>query len=101
MQILETQLKAQDRTLKQLKRTSRIAIYELFGRGGVLYGYEVIVIKVHPQGQIMGRQYPEREGYPANEDWGRSAWSYPKIGLAEAEKRFNGLVKAEQEGQLE
>jgi hypothetical protein len=100
MQILETELKIQNRTLKQLKRQGRVAIYELLGRGGVLYGYEVVIVKIRPAENAFGRDYPEREGYPANEDWGHLAWSYPTDGIREAEKRFDGLLKAIQEGRL-
>jgi hypothetical protein len=100
MQILETELKAQNRTLKQLKREGRVAIYELLSRGNLLYGYEVIIVKILPARNIMGRDYPEREGYPANEDWGDLAWSYPNTAFQSAAKRFEGLVKDEQAGRL-
>jgi hypothetical protein len=100
MQLLEIEVKAQNRTLKQLKRKGRVAIYELLSRGNILYGYEVIIVKTLPARNIMGRDYPEREGYPANEDWGDLAWSYPNTTLQLAMKRFEGLIKAEQEGRL-
>jgi hypothetical protein len=100
MQVLELELKAQNRTLKQLKREGRVAIYELLSRGSLLYGYEVIIVKILSATNIMGRDYPEREGYPANEDWGDLAWSYPNTALESAIKRFEGLVKDEQAGRL-
>jgi hypothetical protein len=76
MEKLATEFKVQNRTLKQIKRTDRVAIYELYGANGMLYGFEVVIIKIHPAEEIRGRIYPEREGYPANEDWGTLAWSY-------------------------
>ena len=49
-----------------MKRQGMVAIYELFGRGRVLYGYEVIIVKVLPAEIIVGRDYPEREAYPSS-----------------------------------
>lgn len=98
MKSIETELNVQNRTLKQLKREGNVAIYELFGRGRVLYGYEVVIVKIHPAETILGREYPEREGYPANEDWGDLAWSYGSNHLKDAMKRFNGLVEEDQKG---
>lgn len=69
MQNLTTELKVQDRTLKQVKREGRVALYELYGANGMLYGFEVVIVKIHPAEEIHGRFYPEREGYPKNEDW--------------------------------
>ena len=41
-----------------------MAIYEVSNRAGILYGFEVIEIKIHPAQEILGRCYLEREGYP-------------------------------------
>jgi hypothetical protein len=61
MQTLATDLKIQNRTLRQLKRTGLIAVYDVRNEGEMLLGYEVIRIKVAPEGEIFGKQYPERE----------------------------------------
>ena len=53
MEALETKLRVQNRTLKQIKRQGRVALYALYGAGNE-YGYEVILIKVHPA-QIISR----------------------------------------------
>jgi hypothetical protein len=101
MKLLPSELTSQNRTLKCLKRRGRIAIYELYGRGHVLYGYEIIIIKTHPAETLpSGKSYLEREGYPANEDWGDLAWSYGKNFQKEAFERFEGLLSDEQEGRL-
>jgi hypothetical protein len=100
VKLLPAELTCQNRTLKQLKRQGRVAIYELFGQGRVLYGYEVVIVKILPAKNIYGRDYPEREGYPANEDWGDLAWSYPNTALETAMKHFDSLVNDEQEGRL-
>lgn len=93
MRTLETEIRYQGRTLKQTKREGRVALYELYGAGGVLYGYEVIIVKIHPAESIRGHEYPEREGYPANEDWGTLAWSYGRNDQNGALARFQGLVR--------
>ena len=92
MKELEFEIKVQNRTLKQIKRQGRAALYALYGPGNELYGFEVILIKVHPAEIIQGRPYPEREGYPANEDWGRLAWSYGRNDEKVALKKFEGLA---------
>ena len=38
--------------------------------------YEVFYIQIHPQQEIYGNSYPEREAYPCNEDFGQTAWTY-------------------------
>jgi hypothetical protein len=40
--------------------------------------FEVFKIKVSEANEIFGRQYPKREVYPCNEDFGVSAWTYHK-----------------------
>ena len=38
--------------------------------------HEVFKIKIAPEQEIYGRQYPEREKYPGNEDFGHWAWCF-------------------------
>lgn len=40
-----------------------------------MHYYEAFVIKVKPAKEIFGKSLPEREVFPANEDFGESAWS--------------------------
>lgn len=49
--------------------------------------YEVFYPNKLPEGNVFGKHYPEREGYPSNEDFGRTAWCYTK--LEGAVKKFN------------
>jgi len=99
MKPLETEIQFQGRTLRQLKRSGMIAIYELRNEGELLYGYEVIRIKVAPPQEVFGKSYPERELYPSsrkdNPDWGTIAWSFGTKQKREAMSMFNGLVKKE------
>jgi hypothetical protein len=62
----------------------------------VLYGYEVVIVKIAPAEEILGRQYLEREVYPSSrkdsDDWGRIAWSYSRDHFQDALLRYTGLV---------
>ncbi len=58
-------------TLKQVWREGDRAIYEYHG------GFEVIHIKTAPAQTIYGRDYPEREVYPTDNDWGTYAITRP------------------------
>lgn len=100
MQILSLTLRVQNRTLQQVKREGRIAFYELYGPNGTLYGFEVIIVKLHPAEAIRGKEYPEREGYSSNEDWGKLAWSYGRNFGEDAEQTFVRLCQKEAAGSL-
>src|SRR5438552_212361 len=97
MESLATELTYQGRTLRQLKRIGMIAIYDVRNKGNLLYGYEVIIIKIAPAAEIYGKSYPEREAYPSSSknsnDWGNLAWSFGRRQKKEAFAMFNGLVK--------
>ena len=45
--------------------------------------YEVFIAQVRSKEVIGGREYPEREVYPSNEDFGKSAWCYTERKRAE------------------
>ena len=96
---LETTLHYQGRTLRQIRRQDQVALYELYGPGDVLYGFEVVIVKVLPAEIIHGKAYPEREAYPSSakgsDDWGSIAFSYCRNDRAGAEARFAGLVKTQ------
>lgn len=71
MQKLEKIVKNNGTIHTQLERTEKAAIYET-GRGD----FEVFKIKTAPAQEIYGKEYPEREVYPSNEDFGSIAWYY-------------------------
>jgi hypothetical protein len=56
---------------KCLARTDKKAIYER--QDDV---WEVFLIKVRPAEKAFGKDYPAREAYPSNEDFGKWAWCY-------------------------
>lgn len=57
--------------MKQVWRDKDTAIYAYPG------GYEVIVVKKAPAEFKFGKNYPAREVYPGNEEWGRLAATRP------------------------
>lgn len=89
-EMLATILSIQNRTLTQIRRNGRIALYGLCGANGLLYGYELIIIKTRKAEEVFGKGYPIREVYPANEDWGRFAWSF---GAAQEEQVMEAYKK--------
>lgn len=52
-------------------------------------GYEVFRISVLKEGELFGIYYPEREKFPADRDFGVTAWSYRT--LASAEKKYEEI----------
>jgi hypothetical protein len=64
-----------DHTLKQVWRDQTHAVYKHLGCYGQFSGWESILIKTAPAGRIFGKDYPDREVYPGNEDFGRYALS--------------------------
>jgi hypothetical protein len=99
MKPVETELIFQGRTLRQMKRTGMVAIYELRNEGELLLGYEVIKIKVAAAQEVFGKPYPDRETYPSSRkdspDWGTIAWSFGRNQKIVALAVFNSLVKKE------
>jgi hypothetical protein len=83
------------RTLRQLKRTANVAIYELIGAQGLLYGYEIIRIREQKQREVFGKIREEHEVYPCDSDFGRMGWSYGRNHQKEAFERFNRIVTLE------
>jgi hypothetical protein len=89
---LDTELTEQNRILRQVMRLGTIALYAVCQPGGVLIGYEVIRIRRLPAQTVFGREYPEREAYPSNEQWGQLAWSWRAIDREKAFIQFDNLV---------
>jgi len=60
-----------DLKAKLIERTREKAIYL---RSDDVY--EVFRVQITPSGEMFGRWYPERETYPCNEDFGKTAWTF-------------------------
>jgi hypothetical protein len=88
MDILETEIKYQGRTLKQIKREGNVALYQMENP----YGYEVVIIRTEKGREKFGKFYPEHEAYPSSEEWGTYGWTYRPDELEKAEKRFASLL---------
>jgi hypothetical protein len=72
---LKLTLRHSDHELKQAWSDKTHAVYQHFGSRGQFIGWEAILIKVAPARRIFGKDYPEREVYPSNKDFGRYALS--------------------------
>ena len=59
--------------------------------------YEVFQVQVRPEQTFKGKFYPEHEVFPADSNFGRSAWSY--YSLKRAKERFDLLVQKEKKSQ--
>ena len=60
-----------DITAECIERTNKKALYE---RSDEIW--EVFKVQISPAAEIFGRQYPRREVYPGNEDFGKTAWCF-------------------------
>ncbi len=63
---------------KLVKRTKTKAMYYRWDDV-----YEVFRIKIKEEASVFGKAYPRREGYPGNEDFGKTAWCFNDEALAE------------------
>jgi hypothetical protein len=63
---------------RQLMRRGVAALFTQWRRGRVV-AYEVYRVRVLPAVTLRGRLYPRREVLPADEQWGRRAWSFVRF----------------------
>ncbi len=92
MQLLLIAIKMNGLYLKQAKRTEKVALYSVhLSENDNPCGYEVWIINIAPNEKIFGKEYPEREKPPSNEDFGSTAWSWKTLELAE--KQHQELTK--------
>ena len=94
--------------LKRYERQGKYAIYEKILKseyvvfrakhdlleGDVTIGWEVIIVSQKEAGEIMGRQYPKREVYPGNEQFGSHAWTFNDF--SDANRKYRSLFKVKQ-----
>ena len=77
---------------KQILCCGDCCIYEQDYNSGIKYQkgdtplelkfYEVFKVKVRPAETLRGNDYPKREVFPGNEDFGTSAWAYRTLDMA-------------------
>lgn len=83
------------RTLRQLQRNARAAIYGLYGLRDALYGYEVVEIRTAEAREFRGSVLPAREVYPPSSVWGTYGFSYGAAHRPWAEERFRRITRGE------
>lgn len=95
MKRLDTEIRTNNHHYKLLRRSEEVALYRQFHpESGQLVGYELFKIKTRPLEIISGKEYPEREVYATNADWGKTAWTLScKLSEEEALERFEEYVK--------
>jgi hypothetical protein len=67
---------------RQVWRDDYAAVYEQRNAFGAFLGYEAIAIKRAGPCHAFGKDYPARELYPCNEDWGKLAISVSDLDRA-------------------
>jgi hypothetical protein len=88
MEHLPTQLRKNGFTYTLVLRGKRSMIYRQRYDQNIDY-FEVFIIKVLPAKVLFGRSLPEREVFPGDGDFGKTAWSCRT--LEKAMVRFNKL----------
>ena len=85
MQKLEESYTSHGNVFTLVKRGENKAMFK--SNNGIV---EVFKIKILPAAEIYGREYPERESSPSDEDFGKIAWCYSSDYEA-AENKYNSL----------
>ncbi|MBL9169739.1 MAG: hypothetical protein JNN07_18505 [Verrucomicrobiales bacterium] len=80
-------------------RQGNVALYErkLLASGARPH-WELVRIKTLKASVIHGKEYPRREVYPKDEDWGTLGWTL--VSLDDAKERFAALVASYQKPKL-
>lgn len=77
---------------RQVKRSARTAMYSLsYSENGKIVGFDVFKIIIKPAGIVLGKQIPEREHFPSDEEFGSIAWSFTTRETAEV--KYNDLER--------
>jgi len=88
MKLLSIEIKNHGYSMKQIKRTDKVAIYYKCG------GYEVVLIQKHNGYEIKGIKMEPAEYLPKDEDFGWKGWYYGgPNGRENAEKKFQKLTE--------
>ena len=90
MDILPEKIKRKGFTYELEKRGTKALMYrQIDDEDNILVAYEVFKIKVDPPKVVFGIPLNEREVFPANEDFGKWAWSCSN--KERADRRFQNL----------
>ena len=72
-----------------VERDGNRAIFQKFRPVGFDHSFEVVLIEYRGAEKIGLNEYPAREVYPRNEDWGRKGWTC--MTLNEARKKMKTI----------
>lgn len=98
MELLPEKIKRKGFIYELEKRGTKSLIYrQIDDEDNIIVAYEVFKIKVDKPKVVFGIQLNEREVFPANEDFGKWAWSCS--GRERAEQKFQYLESLIEEGQ--
>ena len=90
MDLLPEKIKRKGFTYELEKRGTKALMYrQIDDEDNILVAYEVFKIKVDPPKVVFGIPLNEREVFPANEDFGKWAWSCSN--KERADRRFQNL----------
>ncbi len=78
-------------TASEATLISRIGRIAMYSRGESIF--EVFKVQTKKAGDVFGKQYPDREIYPSNEDFGKTAWCYSSF--ERASSKFSELEELE------
>jgi len=102
MELLPEKIKRKGFIYELEKRGTKSLIYrQIDDEDNIVVAYEVFKIKVDKPKVVFGIQLNEREVFPANEDFGKWAWSCS--GRERAEQKFQyleNLIEEEQEEEI-
>jgi hypothetical protein len=85
MKLLSEKIKRSGYTYELLKRTDKAAIYKQIPdevESTKVY-YEVFKIRISKAKVMFGVELPEKEKFPSDEDFGKSAWTCTTLERAE------------------
>lgn len=99
MELIPEKIKRKGFVYELEKRGAKTLVYrQIDDEDSSVVAYEVFKIRVDKPKVVFGIQLNEREVFPANEDFGKWAWTCPT--LERAEKKFE-LLENETEGEQE
>lgn len=91
MKRLDIEIKTNGHTYVLHRRSEKVALYKQYFED-MHVGWELFIIKSRDKETIKGVEYPKREIYASNSDFGVSAWALrASMTSEEAIKRFEKL----------
>lgn len=102
MELLPEKIKRKDFIYELEKRGTKALIYrQIDDEDNYIVAYEVFKIKVDKPKIVFGIQLNEREVFPANEDFGKWAWSCSSRERAEQKFQYLESLSDDKEDVLE